>query len=211
MSKREYEQDDLIKSLKTNTHKIINTHHEAIENQNFESEFLLSLDRKSSKQALNADESDAQNYNTSKFVNKSIDKDVGRIIISVFINLLVKITPYIKKFKYIHYSSYVLITVNVLYLMLKLNKINSFEKKKQKEDDLIIPININNAILRTEINTNNTNTQSTKSFFKNIETTPLSNRTSKNLGASINNDDKTNAADSSYTLSSKFAYKINTL
>lgn len=95
--------------------------------------------------------------------------------------------------------------------MLKLNKINSFEKKKQKEDDLIIPININNAILRTEINTNNTNTQSTKSFFKNIETTPLSNRTSKNLGASINNDDKTNAADSSYTLSSKFAYKINTL
>lgn len=200
------DQDDLIKSLKTNTRKMVSAHHEAVENQNNETEFLLSLDKKSLKK--NTDESDVHSQIDNKIVNKNVDKDVGRIIISVFINLLIKVTPYINTFKYIHYASYALITINILYLLLKLKKINTFEQNKKKNDDLIIPININNAILRTEINNSNTNTQSTKSFFKNIETTPLSKRTSLTSGTAIGTD-KTNNIDSSYTLSSKFTYKIN--
>lgn len=199
--------EDYIKSLKANTHKIVRSHQEAVDNQNLQTEFFLSLNNNSSKKYVSENIDNTPSSNTL-VVNKNISKDVGRIIISIFIKFLVTVTPYIKNIKYIHYSCYALISINVLYLIIKLNKINGLKEKADDDNELIIPLTLNDSILRTEIN-NNTNTQSTKSFFRNIETTPLSRR--KVISPEITNihNEKPNAADSSYTLSSKFTYKIN--
>lgn len=198
--------DDYVKSLKANTHRIVTSHQQAADNQNLQTEFLLSLNKNSNEKYASGN---SENNNpTNKIVaNKNISKDVSRIIISIFIKFLTNITPYVKDIEYIHYCCYVLIFINVLYLIIKLNKINGL-KENVDENKLLIPLNLNDAILRTEIN-DNTNTQSTKSFFRNIETTPLSRKQVMNPENTNIQKEKPNAADSSYTLSSKFTYKIN--
>ena len=199
--------EDYIKSLKANTHRIVTSHQEAVENQNLQTEFLLSLNSNSSKKQASENIDNKPSTNTL-VVNKNISKDVGRIIVSIFIKFLVTITPHIKDIKYIYYSCYALISINVLYLIIKLNKINGLKEKTDDDNELIIPLTLNDAILRTEIN-DNTNTQSTKSFFRNIETTPLSRKKIMSPESTSIRNEKPNAADSSYTLSSKFTYKIN--
>lgn len=199
--------EDYIKSLKANTHKIVTSHQEAADNQNLQAEFLLSLKNSSGNKHACESIDNAHSTNTL-IVNKNISKDVGRIIISIFIKFFVTLTPYIKHINYAHYTCYALISVNLLYLVMKLKKINALKEKTDDDHELIIPLTLNDAIMRTEIN-DNTNTQSTKSFFRNIETTPLSRKKLMNPENTNIHNEKPNAVDSSYTLSSKFTYKIN--
>lgn len=150
-----------------------------------------------------------------KIPNRNIEKDVKRILISILIHLLVKI--FNKKHYLISFASYLLVFINVLYLVAKVVILIRNDNVVSKTNN---EINNNNMLKTIElINTyknknqfpssfdNSTDsTFAKKTFFDNIEDTPLRQR--RKSATLVLNKTK-NTVESSYIPSSKFNYKLS--
>lgn len=146
--------------------------------------------------------------------NTNIEKDVKRILISLLIHLLVKI--FNKKYFLITLVSYLLIAINILYLVIKVIIIARKKNLSTQKRDEMNNVNLLKTIdmINTYKNINtlddlDDNSLSKKTFFDNIGDTPLRQRQQEKGNTNLELNNNTNTIESSYIPSSKFNYKIN--
>lgn len=147
--------------------------------------------------------------------NRNIEKDVKRILISILIHLLVKI--FNKKYYVISVCSYLLVLVNIVYLVAKVvilirndniisktnNDINNNNMLKTIE---LINTYKNNNQFPSSFDISSEDTLAKKTFFDNIQDTPLRQR---RKSATLVLSKTKNSVESSYIPSSKFNYKLS--
>ncbi|XBW36317.1 hypothetical protein QEN19_001899 [Hanseniaspora menglaensis] len=155
-----------------------------------------------------------------KFItNKNIEKDVKRIIISIFIHLILKIFN-IKNLFVIQVFSNFLIFINVMYLIVKIvlitrqNNINKGKNALDNNPSILETIDIIKTYKNNKKETNTfddltDNFFVKKTFFDNISVTPLKQKQKETNSLTKNMNTNMNSVESSYIPSSKFNYKIN--